>query len=237
MLVVPDLPPNHGTVLVSFGEERSLADCSMLHGEPLRLDENAQTRVEHGAWGVRCSRRDGRWHVWWRALHKHDGFECRFERFGASDGEYQSLHEQTRGWSPFNYEVTARLNCGDRVNGVSFGQALSLESDGSVRAGPGLSRRARARAHRGNRPERGNRVAAPRGHAHPAGAVVQVRAGRDLISPGSRILTNAATVGGQGPRRPRLSLSRERWRGTNGPPRGVSLMNGWTAPPMRGASS
>ncbi len=133
MLVAPDLPPNHGTVLVTFGEARYLVDCSILHGEPLRLEEDAETRVEHSAWGVRCSRRDERWHVNWRPLHKLDGFECRLERFGATHSEFQNFYERTRGWSPFNYEVTARLNRDDRVVGLAFGKAVSLEADGSVR--------------------------------------------------------------------------------------------------------
>jgi arylamine N-acetyltransferase len=137
MLVVPDLPPNHGSVLVTFDEARYLVDCSILHGEPLFLQEYLETCVEHPAWGVRCSQRDGRWHVAWRPLHKLDGFECRLERFGASGGEFETLYEQTRGWSPFNYEVTARLNRDDRVVGLAFGKVVSLESDRSVREASG----------------------------------------------------------------------------------------------------
>ena len=133
MLVAPDLPPNHGSVRVTLGEARYLVDCSILHGEPLRLEEDAETRIEHPAWGVRCSMRDGRWHVWWRPLQKPDGFECRLERFGATRREFQNFHDQTRGWSPFNYEVTARINRGARVVGLAFGKAVSLEADKSFR--------------------------------------------------------------------------------------------------------
>ncbi len=136
MLVVPNLPPNHGTVLVTLNWARYLVDCSILHGEPLQLHEETETRVTHSAWGVRCARRHGRWHVTWRPLHKLDGFECRFERFGASSEDFRNLYEQTRGWSPFNYEVTARLNRDDDVVGVAFGKAVSLRSDGSVTEAP-----------------------------------------------------------------------------------------------------
>jgi arylamine N-acetyltransferase len=132
MLVAPDLPPNHGSVLVAFGPGRYLVDCSMLHGEPLLLDEESETGVAHGAWGVRCSRRDGRWHVQWRPLHKVDGFECRFERFGAGLDEFWKTYQQTRAWSPFNYEVTARLNRADDVVGIAFGHAVSLHANGTV---------------------------------------------------------------------------------------------------------
>ena len=133
MLVGPELPPNHGSVLVTFGEARYLVDCSILHGEPLRLEEDAETRVEHPAWGVRCAKSDGRLHVSWRPLQRLNGLECRLERFGATHPEFQDLHDQTRGWSPFNYEVTARINRGDRVVGLAFGKAVSLEVNGSSR--------------------------------------------------------------------------------------------------------
>ena len=133
MLVTPDVPPNHGTVLVSFDEDRYLVDCSILHGEPLHLSDEAETRVEHSAWGVSSSKRDQLWYVNWRPLHKLDGFECRLEHFGAALSEFQNSHERTRGWSPFNFEVTARINRDDRVAGLAFGKAVSLGADGSVR--------------------------------------------------------------------------------------------------------
>jgi N-hydroxyarylamine O-acetyltransferase len=133
MLVAPDLPPNHGSVQVTFGAARYLVDCSILHGEPLRLKEDTETRVEHAAWGVRCAKREGRWYVQWRPLLNRDGFECRLERFGATDLEFRNFYEQTRGWSPFNYEVTARLNRGDHVVGLAFGKAILLEADGGFR--------------------------------------------------------------------------------------------------------
>ena len=130
MLVRPDLPPNHGSVRVRLDEDCYLVDCSILHGEPLRLDENAETSVPHSAWGVRCAMREERWHVVWRPLHKLDGFECRLDYFGAPEQEFRERHDQTRAWSPFNYELTARVNRGDRVIGVSFGQIVSIEANG-----------------------------------------------------------------------------------------------------------
>jgi N-hydroxyarylamine O-acetyltransferase len=132
MLHAPDAPPNHGTVRVRLDGEYYLVDCSMLHGEPLRLDAVEETRIAHPAWGVVCAIRDGHWHVTWRALHRVDGFECRLERFGAEADEYQRRYERTREWSPFNYEVTARLNRGEEVTGLAFGEALTLHADGAV---------------------------------------------------------------------------------------------------------
>jgi N-hydroxyarylamine O-acetyltransferase len=136
MMAAPNLPPNHGTVRVRFGGENYLTDCSVLHGEPLRLDENTETTVNHPAWGARCSQRNGKWHIAWRPLHKTDGFECRLESFGLSGGDYQQRYEQTRGWSPFNYELAARLNKNDRVVGIGFGKAIVLQADGSVQSRP-----------------------------------------------------------------------------------------------------
>jgi N-hydroxyarylamine O-acetyltransferase len=136
MLVVPGLPPNHGTVSVTFDDGRYLVDCSILHGEPLRLEEDLETRVEHPAHGVRCSLRDKRWHVSWKPLHKVDGLDCRLERFGAKWEEFASFHGQTRAWSPFNYELNVRINRGDSVVGAAFGHAVSLNPDGSASRKP-----------------------------------------------------------------------------------------------------
>lgn len=132
MLVKPDVPPNHGTVLVRLGRARYLVDCSMLHGEPLLLADDSDAVIPHPAWGLSGSRRDGRWHIRWRPLNRLDGFECRLEYFGATREEFRDYNERTRGWSPFNYEVTARINRRDSAVGVSFGRAVSLGGDGSV---------------------------------------------------------------------------------------------------------
>lgn len=138
MLVAPDLPPNHGTVLVRFEESPAplLVDSSILHREPLALADADGPQVEHPAWGVRASRREGRWHVWWRPLHRTDGFECRLERFDASAEEFARFHAQTRPWSPFNYELTVRANRGQDVVGAAFGYAVSLLADGTIHRAP-----------------------------------------------------------------------------------------------------
>ncbi|MEO5712209.1 MAG: arylamine N-acetyltransferase [Luteolibacter sp.] len=132
MLVAPGLPPNHGSVRVRLGGRNFLLDTSILHHEPLPLVEDEETRIGHPAWGVTCSKRDGRSHVRWRPLHKPDGFECRFEGFGIHGDDYLDRYEQTRGWSPFNYQVCARRNRGDEVIGLAFGHFITLRSDGSM---------------------------------------------------------------------------------------------------------
>jgi N-hydroxyarylamine O-acetyltransferase len=132
MLVAPDLPPNHGSVRVRLGDSWLLLDSSVLHHQPLLLAEDGESRIEHPAWGVRCAKRDGRWHLKWRPLHKPEGFECRFESFGNRHGDYLARYDQTRGWSPFNYQVCARRLCGDEVIGLAFGHFITLKADGRV---------------------------------------------------------------------------------------------------------
>jgi hypothetical protein len=65
-------------------------------------------------------------------LNRLEGFECRVERFGASLAEYQDFYAKTRSWSPFNYELTVRVNRADNVIGIAQGHSVSLRGDGSV---------------------------------------------------------------------------------------------------------
>jgi N-hydroxyarylamine O-acetyltransferase len=132
MLVNPDIPPNHGTAIVRFGQKVFLFDSSILCGTPLELDGLAETFVPHPAWGVRCSPRAGKWYVSWRPLNRIDGFECRLDILGAERKEFESRHEQTRAWSPFNYQLASRLNRGDQVIGVAFGHTVILHGNGQV---------------------------------------------------------------------------------------------------------
>lgn len=136
MLVVPDLPPNHGTVIVTLDDRRWMVDASMIHGEPLLLDEDRDTAVAHPARGVRCRRIEGRWHVRWRPLHQADGMDCRLDALEADAAEYSERHDATRGWSPFNWQANARANRGDRVVGLAFGQRVEIGADGSITRTP-----------------------------------------------------------------------------------------------------
>jgi N-hydroxyarylamine O-acetyltransferase len=136
MLIGPDQPPNHGTVTVALDGHLYLVDASMLHGEPLPLDDHRPSGVDHPAWGVRCTRRSGLWHVHWRPLHMTDGLDCRIDRLDASRDAFLVLNEETRLWSPFNYSLYARLIRGDRVVGVSDGHRVTIDSSGSVSRTP-----------------------------------------------------------------------------------------------------
>ena len=132
MLVTANLPPNHGTVLVSCERDRYLVDASMLHGEPLRLDEHAATSIAHPAWGVACLVREGQWSIRWRPLHATDGLDCRIEQLDVSEQSFSERHEQSRGWGPFNYAVYARVNRADAALGTAFGQRVDLVASGRV---------------------------------------------------------------------------------------------------------
>ena len=50
--------------------------------------------------------------------------------------EFERRHEETRPWSPFNYELTARLNRGDSVVGIVSGHRVALRGDGAVERVP-----------------------------------------------------------------------------------------------------
>jgi N-hydroxyarylamine O-acetyltransferase len=132
MLVAPDLPPNHGTVVVTLDGARWLVDASILFGEPLLLDDTHETTVDHGAWGVRCAKQGECFVVSWRPVHAPDGIDCRIDRLSATAQEFRDYHEKTRGWSPFNYAAYARKHVGSETAGVCFGRKVVLHSDGSV---------------------------------------------------------------------------------------------------------
>ncbi len=136
MMAAPNLPPNHGSVRVHVEGGEHLVDTSMLTGEPLRLDGASEITVPHPAWGVRGETRDGKWHIRWRPLLRTEGFDCRLESFGADHGEYRDRHEITRGWSPFNFQLSARINRGDTVMGVAMGNAVVLHADGTAEQRP-----------------------------------------------------------------------------------------------------
>lgn len=132
MLIAPDIPPNHGTVRVRFGDEFFLVDSSILHKEPFPLKPNLTTQVNHPAWGGTCNWRNDRWQLHWRPLHMTDGFECRFEGFGFEADEFVRRYEQTRVWSPFNYQLYSRINRGNEVIGTAFGNSVALKANGLV---------------------------------------------------------------------------------------------------------
>ena len=131
MMASADPPPGHATVVVQLDGRRYVVDASILHGEPLLL-EQTPTAVAHPAWGVQCTLRDARWHIFWRPLHRPEGFDCRVEYLDATRDDFRRRHEMTRQWSPFNYAVTLRQNRADQVIGTAFGKRVEIGTDGNI---------------------------------------------------------------------------------------------------------
>jgi N-hydroxyarylamine O-acetyltransferase len=130
MLATPDTSgPNHGSVVVSLGGERWIADASILSGEPLRLPgagEAPAGPLPRAEW------RDGTTFVVWRTFRDPGGFLCRFERIGVDAAEWDALHQRTAAWSPFNYSVNTRIARGSAAEGFAGGKRFSLSADGAV---------------------------------------------------------------------------------------------------------
>ncbi|WP_081892156.1 arylamine N-acetyltransferase [Verrucomicrobium sp. BvORR106] len=136
MMAAPDLPPNHGTVIVTLEGARFLVDSALLHVQPLELKVEETTQVEHGAWGCRSVWEDGRWHIHWRPVHQPQGLVCRLESWGATGDDYRARYEGTLRWSPFNYSLYIRTNRGEESIGLAFGSKLTLHADGRVSEQP-----------------------------------------------------------------------------------------------------
>lgn len=136
MLVSPNTPPNHGTVVVTLDETRYVVDASILHGEPLRLDESVPTAVTHPAWGVQCSRRDATWFIRWRPAHNWDGLDCRLDDLHVGRETFRERHEQTRPWSLFNYELYARRLIDDCMVGTTGGHRVEFDGAGAATRTP-----------------------------------------------------------------------------------------------------
>lgn len=132
MLVAPNIPPNHATVFVTLDDTRYLVDASILHGEPLPVS-TADGGVAHGAWGVKTRRApNGLPMIHWRPIHMSEGLDCRIDAIDVTAKTFVQSHEQTRGWSPFNYGLYARINRGDRVVGVGMGQWIEFDAAGGA---------------------------------------------------------------------------------------------------------
>jgi N-hydroxyarylamine O-acetyltransferase len=136
MLVAPDLPPNHGTVVVAIEGLRYLVDASILHSAPLLLDEaNPLDALVHGqTWGVRLRIEDERFTVNWRPLHMTDALDCRIDYTAATLDDFEQRYESTRAWSPFNYELYLRLIKGNSVVGIAQGKRVEIDARGSMNA-------------------------------------------------------------------------------------------------------
>ena len=126
--------PNHGSVIATIGDERWIADASILSGEPIRFedpdDDGGSRPLPRFEW------LGGKPSVRWRTLTLPDGFHCRVERIGADADEWDRRHQKTVAWSPFNYQLNVRLVRGGETIGVAQGQRYVIRPDGGVVASP-----------------------------------------------------------------------------------------------------
>lgn len=136
MMVVPDLPPNHGTVWVRLDGARYLVDASILYDVPLVLEQGLNSKVEHPAWGVKCRPHGDTWVIEWRPHMRPKGLDCRIDSLGATLEEFMAFHEATRAWGPFNYELSVRSNRGDMVYGIAMGKWIEIGPRGEITESP-----------------------------------------------------------------------------------------------------
>ncbi|MEZ5560551.1 MAG: arylamine N-acetyltransferase [Pseudomonadales bacterium] len=134
MMVAPDIPPNHGTVIVHLEEGRFIVDASILHVDPLPIIEGKESVVGNGAWGVTGHWLGDDYAIRWRSLQRPEPFDCRIDEWPVAADRFRAQHEATRDWSPFNFELTFNLvRDGGRV-GVAAGQGVRIDSAGRILA-------------------------------------------------------------------------------------------------------
>ena len=137
MLVAPDIPPNHGSVVVTIDGDRWIVDASILHGEPLAMRADQPSDIDHPAWGVTGLWVDGQFRIRWRNFLTGGGpMDCGFNHVGASGEEFAQRHETTRAWSPFNYGVSLNLIRGTGRIGAGMGNLFTLDETGAVTQRP-----------------------------------------------------------------------------------------------------
>jgi N-hydroxyarylamine O-acetyltransferase len=131
MMVAPDIPPNHGSVLVAHDGSLYVVDASILHSEPLRLDPDAPSTIVHPAWGVQGERRDAQWYIRWRSMFNAEGLDCRFEQLSVTRDVFRERYEAARAWGVFNYELHFRLIRGEAIVGAARGERVEYDRSGA----------------------------------------------------------------------------------------------------------
>jgi N-hydroxyarylamine O-acetyltransferase len=134
MMVAPDIPPNHGSVVVHLDGQRFVVDASMLFVEPLPLRPGA--KIDHPAWGVDARTVDGYFTIRWNALLRSDLLDCRYNLYDVTPAQFSAFHEGTRAWSPFNFNLNLNLVRGDGRIGAAGGNRVTIDARGQVTRTP-----------------------------------------------------------------------------------------------------
>lgn len=136
MLVAPNIPPNHGTVVVEVPEGAFVVDASIMHVMPLAIREGESTRIDQPAWGVTGHWLGGHYAIRWQGLANPEPFDCRIDRWPVDRERFASQHELTRTWSPFNFELMFNVVRGDGRVGVAQNQAATRDAKGRLTLAP-----------------------------------------------------------------------------------------------------
>jgi len=132
MVVAPDLPPNHGTVLVGLPEGQYMVDASVMFVEPLLVIPGVDSAIAQPAWGVQGRWSDEKFLVRWRSMQRDDPFDCRLDEWPVAPERYRQQHEATRQWSPFNFELNMNLVRGEERIGIALNHAVCINAGGRV---------------------------------------------------------------------------------------------------------
>lgn len=130
MLVAPQLPPNHATVIACLDKQKYMLDASILTCTPIKLDPQIKQHDYLPLWAKNVRIEDGKFIIHWLPMYIKNGLDCRLDYEGASEEEFKERHEQTRAWSPFNYELNIRQVSGDETKGIGRGKNTRLKNNG-----------------------------------------------------------------------------------------------------------
>jgi N-hydroxyarylamine O-acetyltransferase len=131
MMVAPNLPPNHATVIAHLDQKKYMLDASITHCKPIQLDPQIKEHSYLPKWVKNVSLEDNHWYIDWVPVHRPQGLDCRIDYEGASREDYSERHEQTREWSPFNYELHVRQVRNNAVKGLANGKLGSISLTGA----------------------------------------------------------------------------------------------------------
>jgi N-hydroxyarylamine O-acetyltransferase len=136
MMVAPDIPPNHGTVVVEAPEGTFVVDASIMHVRPLAIRAGASTRIDQPAWGVTGHWLGDHYAIRWQGLANPEPFDCRLDQWPVDRVRFSTQHKMTRVWSPFNFELMFNLVRGEGRVGIAQNQAARRDADGRLTLTP-----------------------------------------------------------------------------------------------------
>jgi N-hydroxyarylamine O-acetyltransferase len=126
---MPDLM--HSSLAVECDGTTYYVDQAVPHSEPIALDQAAKTEPSSPGWGMRVFFESARWHYRWMAFRQPEVQEmgCVFAPWQYSKPmgretleQNLELYSRKKEWSPYNYNINARLFKGDFLMRVVEGK-------------------------------------------------------------------------------------------------------------------